>query len=209
MLSLSLIRSALSLGSGDDAYLTALEAGAVADVQATGQIWLGTSKAFTELYDLKIRRTRLCGPPDKPQAFDLKQYVPTIGALTISERATPVEDWEVVDHTSDGYDVFELRDGRLLVRNIGWWPEGPSTVKLGFSVGYAVDSAPAAWQAVTLDLMAWRYKTPAARGVGGNVEQAGVRGALVVFNTDTDRPSMSQEIRARIATLRRNPPPEP
>lgn len=209
MLSNDLIRSTLGLGTGDDDYLTSLEAGTVSDAQLAGGIWLGTAKAFVEVHDLYSPKQRLSVEAWRPQQIRLRQYVPSIAALTISERSGPDDAWEEVDQTDDdGNAVFELRNHRTLVRNIGAWPEGRSVIKVAFTVGYLVDSAPAPWRSIVLDLIAWRYKSPAARALGGNVEQAGVRGALVVFNTDADRPSMPTEIRARLMGLYRNPPDE-
>ena len=209
MLSNDLIRSTLGLGAGDDDYLTGVAAGVVNDIQTGGGIWLGTAKAFVEIHDVEPRRARLSQSPWRPQEIRLERYVPSVAALTVSERSSPEDPWEEVEpEDDDGNAVFELRNHRTLVRNIGYWPDGRSTVKVAYTVGYLVDSAPAAWRSLALDMIAWRYKSPAARALGGNVEQAGVRGALVVFNTDADRPALSKDLRLRLASLYRNPPDE-
>lgn len=210
MISVGTIQSYLGI-SGQDAYLTILEASAVGDVERLSGLYLGTSKPFEDVRDLALTGSYLTEPEGgrRAQRIRLSQPVAPLSSITISERASPRVAWTEVAKTQDGLDVFHL-SAVVLTRMIGAWPEGEQTVKATYSWGYATDNAPAGATGVVLDLIAARYMPPEIRALGGRVVEATVRGASVLLaNGSPNTGALSKssgavppEIEARAKALR-------
>jgi hypothetical protein len=205
---LSVARIQAYLGtSGDVAYLTELEAAAVADVQAiTGRFLGAAGTAFVDVCDgPALPAWGLTAPesPDEPHSVRLSQPVALAGITSVKERANPAEQWEAVALVTTDVppiDVFEMRYSRLY-RLIGWWPVGPRTVQVSFTFGYATDGAPAAFNGVVLDLIAARFR-PAGMRAQGSIKRAQIRGAEVEYVEGGSGGSIPADLYKRILRLR-------
>lgn len=199
MLSVSKIQAFLGV-SGRDVYLQQLEASATADIERLTGWYLGASKAFVDVRDIAVRRYGLTDRERQDwQSIRLSQPA-AISAITLSERNSADQDWIELAKTSSGRDVFEKRGARIH-RVIGSWPEGLSTVKAAYSWGFAADSAPAAFLAVGLDLIAERYTPVELMQLGGNVASASMRGADLTLRQGGGS-AISKDLERRILRLR-------
>ena len=203
-LPISIARLQAYLGvTGDETYLTQVELAAVADIERLTGWYLGTSKPITDVLDVPVtvlRLVRAAGQAERFQKVQISQPA-ALSALTISERSDMMGDWEEVDKLDAyGAPVFEV-DGRTLYRRIGAWPEGERVVKVEYPFGYAVDTLPARFESVLLDLVAERYRGLQARSLGA-IASASVQGNSVTFRSDTSGRGMSDGLWKRIASLR-------
>lgn len=207
MLSVGRIESFLGV-TGQTAYLELLEATCAGEVESLTGRRLGVAAAFSETFDIKGRRYGLSEPenPVAPQSFLLSQPA-TLASLTLYERSSPAVAWSTVDKTvvsgADTLQRFRLV-GHRLFRELDNWPTGTATARADYSFGYAVDTAPAEFQAVVLDLIAFRYQPPETRSLGGRVRTVAARGvSLGVGGADgSGGGGMPPELLDRILSLR-------
>jgi len=204
LISVGRIQSYLGV-TGDSTYLQQVEKASVADVEHLTGRYLGTAKTVSDVLDVPPLPYGLTSAEtglERIQSVRLSQPAASLAALTIYERMAPGYAWSAaLAKQVNSVDAFELV-GRRLYRVIGTWPVGVRTVRVDYTFGASDDNHPVDFDAVVLDLIAARYRSPQLRSFGSEVQSIAIRGASASFHAGRSGWGIPDDLYKRIIALR-------